>query len=83
MEGIIFDPYSAENYRAAAYDDVISQTISSLQQTVEDLLISVKKVLFVSNMKGLHIERVINREILFISILINILAIMTSAEEGE
>ncbi|RWR87681.1 kinesin-like protein KIN-1 [Cinnamomum micranthum f. kanehirae] len=43
VEGIIFDPYSVESYEVA-YDNLISQTISALQQTVEDLVITVDEL---------------------------------------
>lgn len=42
-EGIIFDPYLAEDFDQI-YENLISQTISSLQQTVEDLVITVEKL---------------------------------------
>ncbi|KAJ8632434.1 hypothetical protein MRB53_025770 [Persea americana] len=43
VEGIVFDPYPVESYEVA-YDNLISQTISSLQQAVEDLVITVDKL---------------------------------------
>lgn len=43
QEGIIFGLDSIEEVETA-YEDVASKTIKSLQQTVEELLLKVKKV---------------------------------------
>lgn len=43
LEGIFFDPNSVEHWESA-YEDIISQTISSLQQAVEELKFTVEEV---------------------------------------
>lgn len=82
VEGIVFDPYPVESYEVA-YDNLISQTISSLQQAVEDLVITVDKVLLIAHVKALHLEHVVNWEILCISVLIHIPATVATAKERE
>jgi kinesin family protein 5 len=43
LEGIFFDPYSVEELESS-YEDVTLQTISSLQEFVEELVSSVEEV---------------------------------------
>lgn len=43
LEGIFFDPNSVEDLESA-FEDVTLRTISSLQQTVEELVGTVEKV---------------------------------------
>ena len=43
LEGIFFDPNSMEDLEAN-YEDVTLQTISSLQQAVEELMFTVQEV---------------------------------------
>lgn len=43
LEGILFDPNSVEDLESA-YEDVTLQTISSLQQAVEELVFTIEEV---------------------------------------